>query len=201
MEASNKTTSKPTPCVDVGLQIGPIDRPTAASSTPEDAVAAAQISQRSEKVDLFDLRTWSHWMGIWLASLEADLSSIGDYELGILLTSDSGIQQFNRDYRHYDKATDVLAFVTGDDELAPDWATDCPVYLGDIVISVETAQRQARDRGHSLVYEVAWLAAHGLLHLLGWDHPDDDQLEQMLHQQDLLLSLVGFSDRPTDDAV
>lgn len=67
-----------------------------------------------------------------------------------------------------------------------------PTYLGDIIISQTTAIRQAEERGHSLTYELAWLAAHGLLHLLGWDHPDDASLEAMLEQQDVMLKLIAL---------
>ena len=67
-----------------------------------------------------------------------------------------------------------------------------PTYLGDIIISQTTAIRQAEERGHSLTYELAWLAAHGLLHLLGWDHPDDDSLAAMLEQQDVMLKLIAL---------
>lgn len=62
-----------------------------------------------------------------------------------------------------------------------------PLELGDIVISLETARRQAEAEGHSLSRELLFLASHGLLHLLGWDHPDDTALEAMLAQQDALL--------------
>jgi probable rRNA maturation factor len=68
-----------------------------------------------------------------------------------------------------------------------------PLYLGDIVISVETATAQALERGHSLAYELSWLAAHGLLHLVGWDHPDEESLRQMLDQQDALLQAVNVT--------
>ena len=69
-----------------------------------------------------------------------------------------------------------------------------PVYLGDIIISVETATQQALESNHSLAQEMAWLTAHGLLHLLGWDHPDDESLTQMLDKQTQLLGLVNFAD-------
>ena len=68
-----------------------------------------------------------------------------------------------------------------------------PLYLGDIIISLETAARQAQQNNHSLTIELAWLASHGLLHLLGWDHPDDARLEEMLAQQANLLKQVGFA--------
>jgi probable rRNA maturation factor len=67
------------------------------------------------------------------------------------------------------------------------------LYLGDIVISVETAYRQAQQQGHSLQTELAWLATHGLLHLLGWDHPDEESLQGMLYQQETLLKLVNLT--------
>jgi probable rRNA maturation factor len=67
-----------------------------------------------------------------------------------------------------------------------------PLYLGDIVISLDTAQRQAETQSHPLEVELAWLAAHGLLHLLGWDHPDDASLTRMLNQQQALLQIVGL---------
>jgi probable rRNA maturation factor len=68
-----------------------------------------------------------------------------------------------------------------------------PLYLGDIIISVETAQRQSEQQNHSLDKELVWLAAHGFLHLLGWDHPDEESLLKMLAQQEVLLKLAGFS--------
>jgi probable rRNA maturation factor len=66
-----------------------------------------------------------------------------------------------------------------------------PLYLGDIVISLERAAQQAHDRGHDFSLEVIWLFTHGLLHLLGWDHPDEATLTAMLSQQSQLLTLIG----------
>jgi probable rRNA maturation factor len=68
-----------------------------------------------------------------------------------------------------------------------------PLYLGDVVISVDTAHRQAQQQGHSLKTELAWLATHGLLHLLGWDHPDEESLMEMLNQQETLLQIVNLT--------
>ena len=68
-----------------------------------------------------------------------------------------------------------------------------PYHLGDLIISVETAQRQCAVHGHSLKEELAWLAAHGLLHLLGWDHPDEAHLQAMWHQQRSLLASTGLA--------
>lgn len=86
----------------------------------------------------------------------------------LVLVDDARIQELNRDFRGYDRPTDVLSFPAG--ETPP----DAEPYLGDIVISVETAGRQARRRSDSLQRELRVLALHGFLHLLGYDHETDD---------------------------
>jgi len=95
-------------------------------------------------------------------------------------------------YRHKDQPTDVLAFAAleTDSVLPPELLAVEPLYLGDIVISLDTAERQAQAEGHSLLHETIWLTAHGFLHLLGWDHPDDQSLEAMLTQQGALFALI-----------
>ncbi|HEV7958092.1 MAG TPA: rRNA maturation RNase YbeY, partial [Acidimicrobiales bacterium] len=87
-------------------------------------------------------------------------------ELSIVLTGDAAIQELNRAYRGKNRPTDVLAFAQRDGPLAY-LAGDI---LGDVVLSVPTARRQARAHGHNLVSELTMLLAHGVLHLLGWDH-------------------------------
>jgi len=87
-----------------------------------------------------------------------------ELEVALRLCDDAAIRELNRDYRGKDKPTDVLAFAQREA------ATADPAVLGDIVISVETAKRQAR-RG--LYAELLHLASHGLCHLLGYDHRDD----------------------------
>jgi probable rRNA maturation factor len=67
-----------------------------------------------------------------------------------------------------------------------------PLELGDIVISLDTAARQAADHGHSLEHELLFLASHGLLHLLGWDHPDEASLDAMLNRQSQLLQSLAL---------
>lgn len=138
--------------------------------------------------------TWEQWFQRWLEMLEPDDSPIGLYELSLRLTDDREIQTLNAQYRQQDKPTDVLAFAALEAETpqSAEMPEHVPVYLGDIVISVETAQQQAASRGHSVEIELAWLASHGLLHLLGWDHPDEESLIQMLDQQQVLLHGVGL---------
>ncbi|MEM9772367.1 MAG: rRNA maturation RNase YbeY [Cyanobacteria bacterium P01_D01_bin.73] len=130
--------------------------------------------------------------------------------LNLRLTTDSGIHQLNRDYRGIDRPTDVLAFSAleasppailvaqmaaeemeaGDD--SPGETSPEPIELGDLAISLNTAERQAQRWGHSLSLELAWLAAHGLLHLLGWDHGDRLHLEEMLTRQQTLLTAANL---------
>ena len=136
--------------------------------------------------------TWQNWFTDWLKELKPTLSPIARYEVSLLLTDDTTIQQLNATYRYQDKATDVLAFAAQEIELpgAETIYQESPLPLGDVVISVETAQRQRHNDSYSLTQELAWLAAHGLLHLLGWDHPDDAALESMLVKQHALLQQI-----------
>lgn len=87
-------------------------------------------------------------------------------ELSITLTDDDEIHILNRDYRGKDRPTDVLAFALREGEMAS-FAGDM---LGDVIVSIDTARRQAREAGRPVLEEVTMLLAHGLLHLLGWDH-------------------------------
>ena len=163
-----------------------------------EAIAAGSITLAS-----IPLEKWEAWFQDWLEALsqieqeeQISLNLDQAYELSLRLTDDAEIQALNAQYRQMDKPTDVLAFAALEvDSPQSEEMRSLPLYLGDIVISVETAQRQAAEQGHDLSYELAWLAAHGLLHLLGWDHPDDDRLMRMLSQQEALLQVVGFATR------
>jgi probable rRNA maturation factor len=137
---------------------------------------------------------WQTWFGQWVRLLNPELSPIQAYELSLVLTTDDQIQRFNATYRDQDVPTDVLAFALLDQEtfVTPAW-TEQPTNLGDIIVSLETAARQATERGHELKVELAWLASHGLLHLLGWDHPTTDRLNQMLTQQVQLMTVIGLT--------
>jgi probable rRNA maturation factor len=89
-----------------------------------------------------------------------------DRELSILLTGDDQIQKLNRIYRKKNRPTDVLAFAQHEGELGD----RSDRLLGDVVVSIPTARRQAEARKRDLESELTMLLAHGLLHLLGWDH-------------------------------
>lgn len=107
------------------------------------------------------------------AALEALKAELGASEkmLSVILVDDEAIHELNREHLEVDEPTDVLSFPLSEegDEGFP----EVP-HLGDIFISLDTAQRQADKAGHSLAAEVAALAGHGLTHLLGYDHPTED---------------------------
>ena len=110
-------------------------------------------------------------------------------ELSILLTDDATIHALNREHRGKDKPTDVLAFPLDEtDEPPPRTATavrskskasQAPRVLGDVVISLDTAERQAVSRKRPLTDEVRFLLAHGLLHLIGYDHDTQPKKREM----------------------
>ena len=139
--------------------------------------------------------TWENWFNQWLEILHPQIPPATSYEIGLRLTDDSQIQELNAQYRQQNKPTDVLAFAALEVDFpqTEEMLASVPLYLGDIIVSVNTAQRQAQQQEHSLPTELAWLAAHGLLHLLGWDHPDEESLERMLEQQVKLLNTIGIA--------
>jgi probable rRNA maturation factor len=96
-----------------------------------------------------------------------------EHELSILLTDDTFIQTLNKEHRGKDTPTDVLAFPLDESDGTPSVLDDA--LLGDVVISLDTAERQARRRKHDLFDEVSFLLAHGILHLVGYDHQTDEE--------------------------
>lgn len=140
-----------------------------------------------------DAETWNRWFSRWLEILQPQTLAALGWEVTLRLTDDGEIQALNRDYRHQDRPTDVLAFAELDIDSPLGEALESePSYLGDIVISVDTASRQAQQQGHPLEIELAWLASHGFLHLLGWDHPNDEKLQEMLSMQEQFLRNIGL---------
>ena len=129
--------------------------------------------QRGRRIELADLRRFLDRL------VHATPAQRGD-SLAICLVSERRMREMNREYRGVDSATDVLSFV--------DAEVDDPsgeVHLGDIVVSVPNAARQARAAGHSLDRELRVLIIHGYLHLLGFDHETDDGT--MLRKQRVLV--------------
>jgi probable rRNA maturation factor len=138
--------------------------------------------------------TWVNWFKDWLLTPGLELPIAETYELSLRLTTDAEIQALNAQFRHKDQPTDVLSFAAMEvdfPEIEPD-EQESSLYLGDIIISVDTASRQSIEHGYSLTKELAWLASHGLLHLLGWDHPDEPSLDIMLDLQETFLARSGL---------
>lgn len=109
-----------------------------------------------------------------------------DAELSIVLCNDATIHPLNRDYRGKDKPTDVLSFAQREGEFA--FFEDN--LLGDVIISMETTRRQADERGHSVETELRVLLVHGILHLLGYDHIEDDEAEIMEAKEREILGVL-----------
>lgn len=119
-----------------------------------------------------------------LATLKAHNSE--GCEVSMLLTDDAEIRELNRQYREIDAPTDVLAFA-----MREGMGGDLnPQLLGDLIISVPTAQRQSVVHKHSLEIELALLTVHGTLHLLGYDHQTPEEAEIMFEEQEAVLRLI-----------
>ena len=120
-------------------------------------------------------------------------------EISVTLVDNDTIRSINKEQRDIDRATDVLSFPMlefdedgiSDDEYDMDGEL---VMLGDIVISMERAREQANEFGHSFLREVAFLTAHSMLHLLGYDHVDDKEGEEiMCEKQERVLTSLGIT--------
>lgn len=120
----------------------------------------------------------------WVARALADPEA----ELSVALVDDAQIQELNRRFRQVDRPTDVLSFPAGE---APEVAEE-PALLGDVAISLETAWRQAVEYGHSPEREVGYLIAHGVLHLLGFDHEDEAKQAVMRRLEEEALARVNL---------
>ncbi len=111
---------------------------------------------------------------------EIEMSTL---ELSIVVTTDENIQKFNSKYRGIDKPTDVLSFKGGMDSQPDQFQLS-----GDIIISFERATNQAVRQKHSVDREMQLLLVHGLLHLLGYDHMNQDDKTRMMKVQEQILS-------------
>ncbi|MCR1833872.1 rRNA maturation RNase YbeY [Oceanobacillus caeni] len=117
-------------------------------------------------------------------------------EISINFVTNNEIQEINRDYRGKDTPTDVISFamqesVEGELEII-DEDMDIPETLGDIIISIEKAKEQAEEYNHSYERELGFLAVHGLLHLLGYDHMNEQDEKKMFARQEEILGEFGL---------
>ncbi len=113
-----------------------------------------------------------------------------DTAVGVALVSDRAIRGLNRKFLRRDRPTDVLAFPSGTH--GPRAPGPRPRYLGDVVISVDRARVQAREAGHPVRSEVALLAVHGVLHLLGYDDHRPTDAAAMARRQSMLVAEMGL---------
>ena len=103
----------------------------------------------------------------------------------IIFITDSEIQKINKQYRNQDKPTDVISFALEENKKEQAFLKER--VLGDIYISIDRAKKQADDYNHSLKRELCFLAVHGLLHLLGYDHQTKEEEKIMFKKQELIL--------------
>ncbi|MBV1817858.1 rRNA maturation RNase YbeY [Anaerosalibacter bizertensis] len=110
-----------------------------------------------------------------------------DTEISVSFVNNKEIQELNREYRNVDSSTDVLSFPMTDDFSL----SHIPI-LGDIVISLEKALSQAEEYGHSFNREVAYLTAHSMFHLLGYDHMKEDEKQVMRKKEKQVMKSLGI---------
>lgn len=126
-------------------------------------------------------------------------------QVNVLLTDNEGIREYNREYRSIDRETDVLSFpnlefeTPGVYEVEEEQEADCfdpdtgELILGDIIISVDRVAEQAESYGHSPKREFAFLVAHSMLHLSGYDHMESEEAKVMEAKQEQVLQKLGIT--------
>lgn len=117
-----------------------------------------------------------------------------DCEISLSFVTNEEIHQINRQFRNVDAPTDVLSFpqLTFEEGEEADVNENGEIVLGDIIISVERAREQAEEYGHGLKREIAFLTVHSMLHLLGYDHMEKDEEEDMFRRQKEILEIAGI---------
>jgi probable rRNA maturation factor len=131
------------------------------------------------------------------AAAESVDADVGEAELAVMLTDDPGIRTLNSNWRGIDKPTNVLSFPA----LRPEGAHkpgDAPRMLGDIAIAYETTKREADEEGKPFEHHLSHLAIHGFLHLIGYDHENDADAEEMESLETEILEQLGIPDPYAD---
>ncbi|AIR89283.1 rRNA maturation RNase YbeY [Pseudomonas cremoricolorata] len=144
--------------------------------------------QRASAAAAPDDAAFRHWCELALRQRSADS------ELTIRLVDEAEGRELNHTWRHKDYATNVLSFPAD----VPDELLDIPL-LGDLVICIPVVEREAHEQGKALDAHWAHLVIHGCLHLLGYDHIDDDEAEEMEALERTLLAELGHPDPYADD--
>ena len=125
-----------------------------------------------------------------LISFASLYEKVNDAFFSIIFIDDKKMRELNKQYRKIDKSTDVLSFAFEDNE---DLSEGTIRMLGEIYISVDRAREQAELYGHSYLRELAFLMIHGFLHLLGYDHMNDDDEKKMFDRQEVILNEFGIT--------
>lgn len=112
-----------------------------------------------------------------------------EYSASVIFVDSEEIHEINKTYRNIDRPTDVISFALMDSEDNYEMMEDT-YELGDIFINIEAIRNQAKEYGHSLKREVCFLFTHGLLHLLGYDHMEEDEEKEMFGLQDVILDEI-----------
>ena len=131
------------------------------------------------------------------AAAETVDADVADAELAVMLTDDSGIRTLNSNWRGIDKPTNVLSFPALQ-PTGPRRDDDAPRMLGDIAIAYQTMRREADEEHKPFEHHLSHLAVHGFLHLLGYDHEQDDDAEAMEALEQEILSRLGIPDPYAD---
>ena len=105
-------------------------------------------------------------------------------EVNVTLVSDKKIRELNREFRNIDRSTDVLSFPLGEDGYYDENPESGALMLGDIVLSLEHAAAQALEYGHSFEREAAYLTVHSMLHLLGYDHVNNEEEKKVMREHE-----------------
>ena len=123
--------------------------------------------------------------------VDAENIDVDRSEISVTFTGLEEIHQLNRDYRQVDSPTDVLSFPQFDD--LNDLPEEGEIALGDVVICKEKAEEQAEEFGHSFEREIIYLFVHSVLHLLGYDHMDEDERKIMRRREEEVMGQLGIS--------
>ncbi len=118
-----------------------------------------------------------------------------DLEISMVLANDDLVQILNSEYREKDSPTNVLTFASLDDENIPDTGL---LHLGDVILSYQTIEREAREQGKFLLDHIKHLTVHGVLHLLGYDHEDEDEANDMETLEIRILENIGVQNPYTE---
>ncbi|MBQ7956158.1 MAG: rRNA maturation RNase YbeY [Lachnospiraceae bacterium] len=128
-----------------------------------------------------------------------------EVQINVLLTDNAGIREYNANYRNIDKETDVLSFPNVDYETPSDFEgleeyeadyfdpDSGELILGDIILSVDKIKEQAESYNHSQLRELAFLVAHSMLHLCGYDHMEENEAKVMEEKQEAVLTALGIT--------